>query len=44
MDNSLIDDFLMEYHNSKNIKHKYREIIGPISTEKLIINAIHYII
>lgn len=34
MDNSLIDDFLMEYHNSKNIKHKYREIIGPISREK----------
>lgn len=34
MDNSLINDFLTEYHNSKNIKHKYREIIGPINTEK----------
>lgn len=34
MDNSLMDDFLMENHNSKNIKHKYREIIGAISTEK----------
>lgn len=28
-----MDDFLMENHNSKNIKHKYREIIGAISTE-----------